>query len=33
MVFFSRFVRDYTLTPHSTDFLTDFEEKTDCFAV
>ena len=22
-----------TLTPHFTDFFTDFEEETDCFAV
>ena len=22
-----------TLTPHFTDFFTDFEKKTDCFAV
>ena len=22
-----------TLTPHLTDFFTDFEEKTDCFAI
>ena len=22
-----------TLTPRSTDFLTDFEKKTDCFTV
>ena len=22
-----------TLTPRATDFITDFEEKTDCFAV
>ena len=28
----ARFVRT-TLTPHFTDFFTDFEKKTDCFAV
>ena len=28
----ARFARK-TLTPRFTDFFTDFEEKTDCFAV
>ena len=29
----ARFARIRTLTPRVTDFFTDFEEKTDCFAV
>ena len=28
-----RLARIRTLTPRVTDFFTDFEEKTDCFAV